>query len=371
MNILIVKMSAIGDVIHTLPALNALRRHFPEARITWLVEEAASSLVMGHEALDRVLVSRRKSWIRRFSRSWDWGSLREGYRFIAELRDTEYDLILDFQSLLKSGVLVGLARGKRKVGFDKGMQHMERSYLLLNERVPPVSMDHHALVRGLMLLEAIGVPADEIAYRLPIGEKDRERASRLLMSHEAGRSRPVVVLHPVAQWETKLWSMDRFAALADRLLEEMDAQVVFTGGENDRGTVGAILSHMKNEAVNLAGRTNLKTLAALYEKSGLVISTDTGPMHLAAAVGAPVVALFGPTAPWRTGPYGAGHQVVRAGLECSPCFKRQCETKECMERISVEQVLEAVRKVNIGNGSGDNPSKGFLKEKEPRRSCSL
>jgi heptosyltransferase-1 len=365
MNILIVKMSAIGDVIHTLPALNALRRHFPEARITWLVEEAASSLVMGHEALDRVLVSRRKSWIRRLSRSGDWGSIREGYRFIAELRDTEYDLILDFQGLLKSGVLVGLARGKRKVGFGKGMEHMERSYLFLNERVRPVSMDHHALVRGLMLLEAIGVPADEIAYRLPIGEKDRERASRLLMSHGVGRSKPVVVLHPVAQWETKLWRSHRFAALADRLIKEIDAHVVFTGSENDRGTIGAILSHMKNEAVNLAGNTSLKTLAAIYEKSGLVISTDTGPMHLAAAVGTAVVALFGPTAPWRTGPYGVGHQVVRAGLECSPCFKRQCETKECMERISVEEVLEAVRKVHVGDGSGDNASRGFLKEKQP------
>jgi heptosyltransferase-1 len=365
MNILIVKMSAIGDVIHTLPALNALRRHFPEARITWLVEEAASSLVMGHEALDRVLVSSRKSWLRRLSMSRDWGSIREGYRFIAELRDTEYDLILDFQSLLKSGVLVGLARGKRKIGFDKGMEHMERSYLFLNERVRPVSMDHHALVRGLMLLEAIGVPADEIAYRLPIGEKDRERASRLLMSHKVGRSRPVVVLHPVAQWETKLWTTDRFAALADRLLEEMNAQVVFTGGKNDRRTIGAILSHMRNEAVNLAGRTSLKTLAALYEKSGLVISTDTGPMHLAAAVGTPVVALFGPTAPWRTGPYGGGHQVVRAGLECSPCFKRQCATKECMERISVQQVLEAVRKVHIGNRPGDDAGRSFVKEKQP------
>ena len=121
MNILIVKLSAIGDVIHTMPALNAIRRHYPDARITWLVEEAASGLLEGHEALDRVLVSKRKRWLKNLRTSSRFEAVREAYRFVKELRDTHYDLIFDFQALLKSGILIALARGKRKVGFDKGL----------------------------------------------------------------------------------------------------------------------------------------------------------------------------------------------------------------------------------------------------------
>jgi ADP-heptose:LPS heptosyltransferase len=101
----------------------------------------------------------------------------------------------------------------------------------------------------------------------------------------------------------------------------------------------------QTDAVNLAGETSLKMLAALYEKTAFLISTDTGPMHLATAVGKPVAAIFGPTAPWRTGPFGSGHQIIRAGLACSPCFKRQCRTADCMRQISVQDVLDAVKKM--------------------------
>jgi 3-deoxy-D-manno-octulosonic-acid transferase/heptosyltransferase-1 len=349
MNILIVKMSAIGDVIHTLPALNALRAHFPEAHIAWLVEEAAAPLVMGHEALDRVLVSRRKKWIKGLLESVDLSNIKEASRFIRQLRDTRYDLVLDFQSLLKSGVLVGLLRGQRKVGFDQGMEHMEKSHLFLNEPVPPVDMDMHALLRGMALLESLGIKNSEIAYNLPIQKKDREAASELI-GEGAGvrKDRPFIVIHPVAKWETKLWSNERFSELADRLVEKYDAEVAFTGSHLDRPVVYDIRAHMISRSTNLAGETTLKILAALYEKADAVISTDTGPMHLAAAVGTTVVALFGPTAPWRTGPFGSGHQVVRADLECSPCFKRQCETKACMKQISVGAVMDGVGKILSG-----------------------
>ena len=152
MKILIIKMSAIGDVIHTLPALNALRQHFPEANITWLVEEAAADLVVGHPALDRVIVSCRKRWAKALLAGPRKEALKAAGAFLRALRDTRYDVILDFQALLKSGVMVALARGGRKIGFDRGMAHMEHSYLLLNERIPPVSMEIHALVRNLMML---------------------------------------------------------------------------------------------------------------------------------------------------------------------------------------------------------------------------
>jgi len=347
LKILIVKLSAIGDVIHTLPALNAIRQHYPEAHITWLVEEAASDLLKKHRALDRIIISKRKHWIEQL-KHFELGSTRKVYRFIKELRDTSYDLIIDFQALLKSGILIGLARGMRKVGFGKGMEHMEHSYLFLNERIPPVSMTHHALKRGMMLLDALGIPTGKVEYHLPIGAEERASAGMLLAQRGIKKTDLLFAINPVAKWETKLWTIDRFAALADSLIDKYNAEVFFTGSMEDFSTIQDILAGMNRTAVNLAGLSSLKVLAALYEKADAVISTDTGPMHIAAAVETPVVALFGPTAPWRTGPFGTGHQVIRIGLECSPCFKRECETKDCMLKINVDQVLDGVKKLGFG-----------------------
>jgi lipopolysaccharide heptosyltransferase I len=347
MNILIVKLSAIGDVIHTLPALNTIRNHYPDAHITWLVEEDAAIIIDGHKALDRVLISRRKRWTKGLASRWWLKHVRDAFRFIRELRDTRYDLVINFQPLLKSGILVGLSRGIRKVGFDRGMDHMEHSYMFLNERVPAVNMDHHALLRSLMLLESIGMATNNIAYHFPIATQDRETLDALLKRHAVNGHQRIVAINPVAKWETKRWRNVNFAKLADQLITHYGVQVVFTGSRDDRGTIDGILNSMQCQAVNLAGRTSLKTLAALFEKIAFLVSTDTGPMHMAAAVGTPVVALFGPTAPWRTGPFGSGHQVIRVGLPCSPCFKRQCETVECMDRIRVRDVLEGVQKLGI------------------------
>jgi len=347
MNILIVKMSAVGDVIHTLPALNAIRKHHPDAHIAWLVEEAASDLVAGHNALDRVLISGRKRWMKGVLGSGSVEDLKEAYQFIRQLRDTNYDLILDFQGLLKSGVLIGLSRGKRKIGFGKGMEHMEHSYWFLNERVPAVSMEHHALLRGMMLVEALGIPSSEIVFDLPVRDRHRDAVRDLLALHGVTKERRLVAIHPIAKWDTKLWDNGKFSVLAERLTEEFDADVVFTGSPADRDTIARIISAMQRDAANLAGETTLLTLAALYEQAAFIVSPDTGPMHLAAAVDTPVVALFGPTAPWRTGPFGSGHQIIRAELECSPCFKRKCETKACMERISVEDVVDGIRNLEL------------------------
>ncbi|MBU4463325.1 MAG: glycosyltransferase family 9 protein, partial [Proteobacteria bacterium] len=258
-----------------------------------------------------------------------------------ELRDTRYDLILDFQALLKSGVLIGLARGGRKIGFDKGMEHQEHSYIFLNERIKPVGMEVHALTRGMMLLESIGIHSREAVFNVPVSDQDRDVADDLLMKHGIKTLKPLVAINPMAKWETKLWDNLKFSNLADRLIEQTNADVIFTGSQEDSEAIEHIISNMKTRAANLAGRTDLKTLAALYEKASIVVSTDTGPMHLAAAIGTPVVALFGPTAPWRTGPFGPGHKIIRADLECSPCFKRQCKTIKCMKQISLDQVFDA------------------------------
>ena len=344
MNILIVKTSAIGDVTHTLPALNCLRQQYPDAHITWVVEGAAADLVQDHSAVDLVLVSKRQTWVKDF-RAGKWLTAIQGFsHFKRLLRLRKYDLVLDFQGLLKSSMWVVLSGGLRRVGFGRGMQHSECSWLFLNERIPAVDMEIHALDRGLILLREIGIPCADVVYDLPITEALRQDMMNRLVQggYQQDRMR-LVAINPQTTWWTKLWYSERFSQVADRLAEQ-HCFIVLTGGGADVKINNAIQSGMNHQCLDLTGQSSLKELATLYEMADVLISTDTGPMHIGAAMETPVVALFGPTAPWRTGPYGEHHQVVRCDLACSPCFKRLCprdHDKECMDRISVDQVVEA------------------------------
>ena len=399
MNILIVKLSAIGDVIHTLPSLAALRRRYPGAEITWVVEEAASDLLADHPDLNRVLISRRKSWLKELRQGRIAKPLREMRLFLRELRSRRYDLVIDFHGLLKSAVIVLLSGGKRKLGYDS---LQEGSGLFYNEKIPE-EMGKHAVDRYLDLVRhaaggsgaALPPAAPETkssaagssfreennpgfdtpaarqdpgkpsadGFRIAIGEEEERRVEALLSENsgvldagengkepgsnasgkEAGEGMAFVAVNPVAFWETKLWTNEKFAELCDRIRTELKIGVVLTGGE--AAPLDRIRGRMKTAAVNLGGRTTLRELACLYGKASLVVTTDSGPMHIAAAVGAPVVALFGPTDPGRTGPYGPGHRVIRRELSCSPCFRKRCETQACMREIGVGEVLDAVREM--------------------------
>jgi lipopolysaccharide heptosyltransferase I len=342
-HILIVKLSAIGDVIQTLPMLAAMRREFPEAKIDWVVEEEAADLLVGHPGIDRLMVSRRKSWLRNFRRrGTGWAAMRELFRFIQELRETEYDWVIDNHGVLKSGILVGLSRGKRKIGYRAAAGiATEGNYLFTRERYRPLPLERHALERYLDLVRQLGVPTEGISLEYPVAAAEAERVRRLLDSRGFG-GRPLAVIHPRAKWDTKQWAPERFSELAERLAAE-GSQVVFTGSPGDAADVERILGRIRPSAsiLNLTGQTDLRKLAALFSLADLVITPDTGPMHLAAAVKAPLVAIFGPTAPWRTGPYGAGHAVLRKELPCSPCFRKNCPTRECLDQLTVEDVLKA------------------------------
>jgi lipopolysaccharide heptosyltransferase I len=344
-SILIVKLSAIGDVIQTLPMVEALKRQFPRARIDWVVEEDASNLLLSHPRIDRVIISRRKSWVKRVLKPGEfWKTLREVSRFVRDLRSRHYDWVIDNHGIFKSGMLMLLSRGRRKIGFQASAGIAEEgSYFFTHERYKPLSIERHALERYLDLVSQMGVPIDPTSFHFPVPSDSLKQAEALLRQRGFG-SRPLVVLHPVAKWETKQWPIENFARLISALAQEK-ATVVITGSPQDEGPVREILHQAGGESVkvlNLAGKTNLMELAGIFSLSDLVLSPDTGPMHLAAAVKAPLIALFGPTAPWRTGPYGNNPRIIRKGLPCSPCFKKKCQTVECMNSISVEEVLDAV-----------------------------
>jgi 3-deoxy-D-manno-octulosonic-acid transferase/heptosyltransferase-1 len=318
--------------------------NFPNARIDWLVESEAAPIVEGHEAVDRLFVSRRKPWRNRIAASGRYGQvLQEVLRFVKEVRGCRYDAIIDLQGLLKSAVWVGLARGGAKIGLAGSR---EGAWMAYNRPPVPVDYDRHAIDRYLQAAEHLNCRRGDWDGRIPVSPKDRQRVEELTGCRRIHDMR-LVAVNPMARWTTKLWRPERFSELADRIARELSCHIVFTGSSADRAVIESIRGRMKHRALDLVGKTTLKELACLYSLCRVVVCTDTGPMHIAAAMGRPVVALFGPTSPLRTGPYGIGHRVLRAeGMACSPCFKKRCDQTACMDAIQVEDVFTAVKEVS-------------------------
>jgi heptosyltransferase-1 len=330
--ILLVKLSSFGDVLHALPTLEALRAAYPLGHITWLVEAAYAPLLSGHPALDEVWIAPRLRPAEVFSGS----NPARFRRLIQQLRARPFDLVVDVQGLLKSAVWVALARSPRKVGYDKTR---ELSYLALTERVPPFDPEAHAVRRYLNLAHYLGAPPALPRFRLGL---DAAVDISALIPAEADR--PLAVLHPGARWASKLWPPASWANLAE-WFHGQGFHIAVTGSRADQELVAGIAAQCRVPLLNLTGSTSLAQLAGILRQARLAVTTDTGAMHLAAALGTPVTALFGPTAPWRTGPFGEGHQVVRLGLPCSPCFKRQCPDPRCLNDLSPEMVAAACEKI--------------------------
>ena len=330
--ILLVKLSSFGDILHALPTLEALRDAYPLAHITWLVEAAYAPLLSGHPALDEVWIAPRLRPAEFFSGS-NPAALR---RLVQQLRTRPFDLVVDVQGLLKSAIWVALAKSPRKVGYDKTR---ELSYLALTERVKPFDPEAHAVWRYLNLAHYLGGPPTLPRFRLRL-----DAAVDIAALIPGKVDRPLAVLHPGARWASKLWPPASWASLAE-WLHGQGFQVAVTGSAADQELVAGIVQQSQAPLLNLAGRTSLAQLAGILRQARLAVTTDTGAMHLAAALGTQVTALFGPTAPWRTGPFGDGHQVVRLGLPCSPCFKRQCPDPRCLNDLTPEMVEAACEKI--------------------------
>jgi lipopolysaccharide heptosyltransferase I len=334
MKVLIVKLSALGDVVQSLPVAMAIRRQEPEAQIDWLVERPSAGLLAGHPALNRVLVSPRHELAEA-----EGLPLSPLSRFGRELRAVRYDAVLDLQGLMKSAICVALSRGRRKIGWRGGKESI--AAWAYNERLAPFDPDRPALERYLDMLDPLSLerPA-QIEFGLHPAPGELAQAAALLDGLEG--EGPLVLLHPMAKWDSKLWPLASWVELA-KLLGAQGLRMALTGSSEDRSVGEFIASRagLGSRLKDLTGRTGLKELAALISLAAAAVCTDTGVMHLAAALGAPVVALFGPTAPWRTGPFGAGHRVLTAGVECAPCFERFCAEPRCMQQITPGQAAEA------------------------------
>jgi lipopolysaccharide heptosyltransferase I len=324
--------------VQTLPVAATLRRRYPNIPLDWLVEEEAADIVRGHSAVADIVVSARKRWLRQLQRPAQIPStVREMQRFAIDLHRRHYDVVLDLQGLFKSALYVLATGASIRVGFAGGR---EGAPWVLTHRVVAPPQPVHAVERYLALAAAVDATDPVHECGISLSREDVAAAT----THLATCPRPRVVLHPAARWRTKLWEIPRWREVATALLAE-GIGVVLTGSLEDRAIAQSICSGMNPRLLSLVGRLTLKQLVAVLRDVDLMVTVDSGPMHIAAAVGTPVVALFGATDPRRTGPLGPG-RILRRELPCSPCLQRHCriaDTHRCMRDLGVAEVLAAVR----------------------------
>ncbi len=340
--ILIVRLSALGDVVHALPLLDALRRARPDAHIGWLVEEAAASLLEDHPQLDRVWIAPRgalKRHLRERRLGKAWGLLRETRR---ALREAEYDVTLDVQCNLRSALLARATGAPRRIAFAPPFSK-EGAHRLATELVTVTGEPQLKVQRDLEILRALDVDVSGARSQLAIPEEDRVAARTL-----RARVGPVVGLHPGVSGfgAFKAWAPERYAQLARRLFEDRGVKSLVTWGPGEEGLVGRIVEEAGDAALQAPATRSLRALGALYEICDVVVAADTGPLHLAAALGVPTVGLYGPKDPAIYGPWNGrtGERAITVwkNVHCSPCTLRRCNDVICMPAITVDDVSAAL-----------------------------
>ncbi len=356
MKILIIRLSAIGDTIHSLPVAAAIKRRIPDAHIGWVVEPLSAPLVVDNPAVDEVFVLPRKEWIRKLASPFNWVDVgRQAGQFWGEIRDKKYDVALDLQGLLKSALCAVASGAPKRIGFS---HTREGSGLLLTDKADVgnyFAPDKHIVRVNLeiaaYLFRTLGldpnIKDDEIEFPLPAVPASSEQKMEGLLKGQSN----VVVLMPGTTWPSKIWPADKWVKLAKQINTDVQLPMVLAGGPSDKQVNAQIAGELRSGGIlvsDITGETSLVDLIALYGKSSLVIGADSGPMHLAAATGKPkVIGVFGSTPFKRLGPLGPQSRSVSLALSCQPCFTQICplSTNACLEDLSEEEVLKAAKEL--------------------------
>jgi len=342
MKILIIKPSSLGDVIHSLPFLKSIKETFQDSSIDWVISKDLKEILEGHPLINKLIVIDKDSW-KKLKKLPE--TVREVSKLIKTLRRSYYDMVIDLQGLLRSGLIAFFSRSSLKIGFEDAR---EGSRFFYDKKVAVNGM-LHAVDKNLEIAKEIrksqGIEhrkqkIEKVEFPLYIDRIAKENIKRLLGKVN---EKEYMVIAPSARWETKRWPLKNFGMLISRL----SVQCVIIGGSEDKQIAQQVMNLSNGKAINLTGKTNLKELVAIISKAMLAISNDSGPMHIAAALGVPVIAFFGPTDPVKTGPYGwqknKDFKVIRTSIPCSPCFKKRCNDPVCMSDISVEMVLGEIK----------------------------
>ncbi|HYE86497.1 MAG TPA: lipopolysaccharide heptosyltransferase I [Vicinamibacterales bacterium] len=334
MKILIVRLSALGDIVHALPVLAAIKKALPEAHVDWMVEENYAPILSIARGLRRRIIGRARTSFSSDDAVSFGGAV--GYvQAVAHLRAQQYDAALDLQGLLKSAGWARSSGATRIIGFDKDNLREAQAAAFYSETVTPPD-GVHVIHKNLSLLTALGITTD--AIEMPLHPEASDETLRVIAAAGAKR---YLVLNPGAAWPNKRWPPQRFGALASALLARTGLRSVVTWGPAERELVAAVVE-ASNDAATAAPPTNVSDLAVLMRDAALVVSGDTGPLHIAAAMGAPLVGLYGPTRPERNGPWHERDVVISRAATCVCHHKRQCARgAPCIDEITVDEVVEA------------------------------
>ncbi len=332
MKILIIKPSSLGDVIHALPFLKALKESFPHAEIDWVISRSLKGILEDNPLIHELIIINKDEWksIERIP-----VTIKEIFSLKKKLQSKQYDMVIDLQGLLRSGLICYFTPATKKIGFADAR---EGSRYFYDSKVS-VQPDSHAVDKCLTVAKAAGAKIKDISFPLRPGKEAGESVNKLL-----GNIDEYVVIVPSARWMTKRWPAEDFASLINRT----PIPCVITGSQGDRKIAEKIASFTTGKrAIDLCGKTGLKELTALIAGSKAVVSNDSGPMHIAAALGIPTIAIFGPTDPLKTGPYGwqtnRNFKVIRADISCRPCRNKTCKEFICMSSIHAETVFAALK----------------------------
>ena len=329
--ILVVKPSSLGDIVHSLPFLNSIKACFPKAEIHWVIAKGLEGLLECHPMVDRLIIINKDMW-KKLSRTKE--TIKEVKQLLKDIRNERYDLAVDLQGLLRSGVITMASRAPLRIGFSEAR---EGSRLFYNVRVEG-GRDVHAVERYMKIAGALGCDEKNILFPFSLCNSE-------LHTIEDMRSeiKEYAVIVPGARWDTKIWAAGNFGRIASLL----PIRSIVIGSRSDTLRAEEVVQTSGGKAISLAGRTSLKELIEVMRHARLVISNDSGPMHIAAGFQVPVVAIFGPTSPVRTGPYGTSNIVVESNAECAPCFRKKCKDMKCMRGITAEYVYESIKNSSI------------------------
>lgn len=333
--ILIIRRSALGDTIHTLPLAKSLREKFPNAQIDWIVEDKAEKFITNNPLLNKVYVIHKKT-----------GGFAEFKQIIKQIRAQKYDIAIDTQQLLKSGVILGFSGAKRKITLSDGR---EFSWIFANEIIKTnrkqFDINYHVVKRNLEIAKYLGADEEKIEFTLPnTSENDKNKAKDLL--NKIDPNLKSVIISPETTWDNKHWTVDGWRKVIEKLSGKVN--LVYTGTSDENGLSGKILQGFDG-IINLSGKTNLFELEEVFKLANLVISVDSGSAHVAWATGVPaIITLFFATSSKRTAPFGEKYFSIQAETPCSPCMKRKCKNKiinECVPTISPEKVISTVNEI--------------------------
>jgi ADP-heptose:LPS heptosyltransferase len=325
--IALIKPSALGDIVHSLPVLTALRHRFPNAHITWIVNRGYEPLLRGHRDLDATLPFDRGAT------RGGWGRTLLSYgHFLTDLWRRGFDLVIDLQGLLRSGLMVAASGAARRVGLSSAREGATRFY---TDVVPVTDYENlHAVDRYWRVAEALGVGGLPKEFYVPIPQDVRRWAEEALRDCP----RPWLGLGVGSRWPTKRWLPEHFAHLAQQAQFRFGGTAVFVGGGDETALAGEVRARLAGPTLDLTGRTTLPQLAAVLERVDVLLANDTGPLHLAAALGRPVVAPYTCTSVRQTGPYGAFGSAVETKVWCQGSRLRSCGRMECMAELTPDRL---------------------------------